>query len=224
MFLFFRCPAGRHGPDPDSYQVLVSGFYVSRESKSDVDQGLRNQNLLNSTSVASIFRRWDSVVDVISDATTQVLACFITNNKTTSFGLVDTTAFGLALEFRDQQLDGLSSSADRFIKSNQQMLLSRSADIVLSLQRVFAKKCKRQRFDKLERRRGVHCFVSADEDFSRLFVEVVQQLLSLFVEECDTTAFDLVGTTAYWLRVFSRSIISADALHVVVQQMLYEDS
>ncbi|KZV26951.1 ethylene-overproduction protein 1-like [Dorcoceras hygrometricum] len=95
------------------------------------------------------------------------------------------------------------------------MLLSRSADIVLSLQRVFAKKCKRQRFDKLERRRGMHCFVSADEDFSRLFVEVVQQLLSLFVEDCNTTA--------YWLRVFSRSIISADAL-LVVQQMLYEDS
>ncbi|KZV06850.1 pentatricopeptide repeat-containing protein-like [Dorcoceras hygrometricum] len=83
-----------------------------------------------------------------------------------------------------------ASSADRIIKSNQQMLLSRSADIVLSLQHVFAKKCKRQRFDKLERRRGMHCFVSADEDFSRLFVEVVQQLLSLFVGDCDTTAFD----------------------------------
>ncbi|KZV46091.1 hypothetical protein F511_24715 [Dorcoceras hygrometricum] len=55
---------------------------------------------LNSTSVASIFRRWDSVVYLISDATTQVLACFLTNNKTTSFGLIDTTAFGLALEFR----------------------------------------------------------------------------------------------------------------------------
>ncbi|KZV30637.1 hypothetical protein F511_11154 [Dorcoceras hygrometricum] len=104
------------------------------------------------------------------------------------------------------------------------MLLSRSADIVLSLQRVFAKKCKRQRFDKLERRRGVHCFVSAEEMFSRYFVEVVQQLLSRFVEDCDSTVFGLVGTTAYWLRVFSRSIISADALHVVVQQMLYEDS
>ncbi|KZV52491.1 dystroglycan-like [Dorcoceras hygrometricum] len=48
--------------------------------------------------------------------------------------------------------------------------------------------------------------------------------LSLFVEDCDTTAFDLVGTTAYWLRVFSRSITPADALHVVIQQMLYEDS
>ncbi|KZV23415.1 dynein heavy chain [Dorcoceras hygrometricum] len=96
------------------------------------------------------------------------------------------------------------------------MLLSRSADIVLSLQRVFAKKCKRQRFDMLERRSGVHCFVSAEEDFSRLFVEEVQQLLSLFVGDYDTTA--------YQLRVFSRSIISADALHVVVQQMLYEDS
>ncbi|KZV37583.1 hypothetical protein F511_42683 [Dorcoceras hygrometricum] len=94
------------------------------------------------------------------------------------------------------------------------MLLSRSADIVLSLQRVFAKKCKRQRFDKLERRRGMHCFVSADEDFSRLFVEEVQQLLSLLVEDCDTTAFDLVGTTAYWLRVSrcSTCCCSADAL------------
>ncbi|KZV46129.1 splicing factor 3B subunit 1-like [Dorcoceras hygrometricum] len=75
------------------------------------------------------------------------------------------------------QLIGLRSSADRFIKTNQQMLLSRSADIVLSLQRVFAKKCKRQRFDKLERRRRGHCFISADEDFSRLFVEEVQQLV-----------------------------------------------
>ncbi|KZV15591.1 hypothetical protein F511_43128 [Dorcoceras hygrometricum] len=84
--------------------------------------------------------------------------------------------------------------------------------------------CQRQRFDKLERRRGKHCFVSAEEDFSRLFVEVVQQLLSLFVEESYTTAFDLVGTTAYCLRVFSRSFISADALHVVVQQMYFEDS
>ncbi|KZV38874.1 hypothetical protein F511_44885 [Dorcoceras hygrometricum] len=32
----------------------------------------------------------------------------------------------------DQQLNGLSSSADRFIKSNQQMLLSRSAGTDLS--------------------------------------------------------------------------------------------
>ncbi|KZV53544.1 hypothetical protein F511_19481 [Dorcoceras hygrometricum] len=36
---------------------------------------------------------------------------------------------------------------------------------------------KRQRFDKLERRRGVHCFVSADEVFSRYFVEEDQQLV-----------------------------------------------
>ncbi|KZV43968.1 hypothetical protein F511_35000 [Dorcoceras hygrometricum] len=41
----------------------------------------------------------------------------------------------------------------------------------------FAKDCKRRRFDKLERRRGKHCLVSADEDFSRLFVEEVQQLV-----------------------------------------------
>ncbi|KZV40347.1 hypothetical protein F511_14917 [Dorcoceras hygrometricum] len=116
----------------------------------------------------------------------------------------------------------LSSSADRFIKGNQQMLLSRSADIVLSLQRVFAKKCKRQRFDKLERRRGVHCFVSADEVFSRLFVEVVQQLLSLFVEDCDTTAFDLVGTTAFGLIQQKRFFVNpADALLVVIQQMYF---
>ncbi|KZT76302.1 hypothetical protein F511_46674 [Dorcoceras hygrometricum] len=116
------------------------------------------------------------------------------------------------------------SSADTFFKSNQQMFVKIQQmvfDLSLSC---FAKKCQRQRFDKLERRRGMHCFVSADEDFSRLFVEVVQQLLSLFVEESYTTAFDLVGTTAYWLRDFSRSIDSADALHVVVQQMLYEDS
>ncbi|KZV55085.1 hypothetical protein F511_30547 [Dorcoceras hygrometricum] len=94
------------------------------------------------------------------------------------------------------------------------MLLLRSADIVLSLQRVFAKKCKRQRFDKLERRRGVHCFVSADEVFSRYFVEEVQQLLSLYIEDCDTTAFDLVGTTAFW-------IDSAEAFLFSIQQMLY---
>ncbi|KZV48825.1 photosynthetic NDH subunit of subcomplex B 1, chloroplastic [Dorcoceras hygrometricum] len=58
------------------------------------------------------------------------------------------------------------------------MLLSRSADIVLSLQRVFAKKCKRQRFDKLERRRGVHCYESAD-DFDKpadALLGVYQQL------------------------------------------------
>ncbi|KZT76597.1 pentatricopeptide repeat-containing protein-like [Dorcoceras hygrometricum] len=100
------------------------------------------------------------------------------------------------------------------------MLLSRSADIVLSLQRVFAKKCKRQRFDKLERRRGVHCFVSADEDFSRLFVEVVQQLLSLFVEECDTTAFCLIQQKrSFDISADSYSdFISADALLVVASR------
>ncbi|KZV55084.1 hypothetical protein F511_30546 [Dorcoceras hygrometricum] len=105
------------------------------------------------------------------------------------------------------------------------MLLLRSADIVLSLQRVFAKKCKRQRFDKLERRRGVHCFVSAEEVFRRLFVEVVQQLLSLFVEDCDTTAFDLVGTTAFGLIQQKRSFVKpADALLGVYQQMYFYDS
>ncbi|KZV26847.1 hypothetical protein F511_43048 [Dorcoceras hygrometricum] len=44
---------------------------------------------------------------------------------------------------------------------------------------------------------GVHCFVSADEYFSRYFVEEFSSWLSLLVEDCDTTAFDLVGTTAY---------------------------
>ncbi|KZV37981.1 hypothetical protein F511_09801 [Dorcoceras hygrometricum] len=101
------------------------------------------------------------------------------------------------------------------------MLLSRSADIVLSLQRVFAKKCKRQRFDMLERRRGVHCFVSAEEVFSRYFVEVVQQLLSLFVEDCDTTAFDLVGTTAFGLIQQKRFFVNpADALLVFISSCI----
>ncbi|KZV45883.1 hypothetical protein F511_34023 [Dorcoceras hygrometricum] len=53
----------------------------------------------------------------------------------------------------DQQLNGLSSSADRFFKSNQQMLLSRSASTDLRFQRVFLRFGKRKRFDKLERRR-----------------------------------------------------------------------
>ncbi|KZV49889.1 hypothetical protein F511_40961 [Dorcoceras hygrometricum] len=44
-------------------------------------------------------------------------------------------------------------------------------------QRVLLRIGKRQRFDKLGRRRGVHCFVSADEDFSRYCVEEVQQLV-----------------------------------------------
>ncbi|KZV14844.1 TRAF-like family protein [Dorcoceras hygrometricum] len=59
-----------------------------------------------------------------------------------------------------------------------------SADVVVStseyrfeFQRVFAKKSKRQRFDKLERRHGVHSFVSADEVISRSFLEEVQQLV-----------------------------------------------
>ncbi|KZV44803.1 hypothetical protein F511_09846 [Dorcoceras hygrometricum] len=87
-------------------------------------------------------------------------------------------------------------SAGTSLKSNQQMLLSRSADTDLSLQRVFLRSSKRQRFDKLERRRGVHSFVSADEVISRSFLEEIQQLLSLFVEVA-TTAFDLVATTAF---------------------------
>ncbi|KZV25898.1 hypothetical protein F511_20522 [Dorcoceras hygrometricum] len=46
------------------------------------------------------------------------------------------SAVGVFVSFQqmvcDQQLNGLSSSADSFFKSNQQMLLSRSADTVLS--------------------------------------------------------------------------------------------
>ncbi|KZV16682.1 Exocyst complex subunit Sec15-like family protein [Dorcoceras hygrometricum] len=80
-------------------------------------------------------------------------------------------------------------SADTSLKSIQQMLLSRPASTGLSLQRVFAKKCKRQRFDKLERRRGVHCFVSADEVISRRFLEEFSSWLSIFVEDCETTTF-----------------------------------
>ncbi|KZV28166.1 hypothetical protein F511_13189 [Dorcoceras hygrometricum] len=83
-------------------------------------------------------------------------------------------------------------------------------------------KIEQHRFDKLERRRGMHCFVSADEDFSRLFVEVVQQLLSLFVEDSYTTSFDLVGTTAFGSIQQKRSLeISADGYSVSNQQMLY---
>ncbi|KZV18605.1 hypothetical protein F511_42033 [Dorcoceras hygrometricum] len=59
-----------------------------------------------------------------------------------------------------------------------------SADVVVSIsryrfefQRVLLRIAKRQRFDKLERRRRVHSIVSADEVFSRYFVEEVQQLV-----------------------------------------------
>ncbi|KZV28603.1 hypothetical protein F511_34145 [Dorcoceras hygrometricum] len=100
------------------------------------------------------------------------------------------------------------------------MLLSRSADTDLCFSVFLLWIAKRQRFDKLERRRGVHCFVSADEVFSRYFVEEVQQLLSLFVEDCDTTAFGLVGTTAFCLIQQKRSFDKpADALLGVYQQM-----
>ncbi|KZV50525.1 hypothetical protein F511_14169 [Dorcoceras hygrometricum] len=61
----------------------------------------------------------------------------------------------------------------------------------------------------------VHSFVSADEDFSRLFVEVVQQLLSLFVEDCYTTAFDLVGTTAFGLIQQKRFFVNQQMLFLV---------
>ncbi|KZV25430.1 hypothetical protein F511_19810 [Dorcoceras hygrometricum] len=84
---------------------------------------------------------------------------------------------------------------------------------------------KRQRFDKLERRRGVHCFVSADEVFSRYLVEEFSSWLSLFVGDCDTTAFGLVGTTAFCLIQQKRSFDNpADALLGVYQQMYFKDS
>ncbi|KZV52584.1 Phytoalexin-deficient 4-2 protein [Dorcoceras hygrometricum] len=59
-----------------------------------------------------------------------------------------------------------------------------SADVVVSInryrfefQRILLRSTKRQHFDKLERRRGVHSFVSADEVISRSFLEEVQQLV-----------------------------------------------
>ncbi|KZV52439.1 hypothetical protein F511_21621 [Dorcoceras hygrometricum] len=49
--------------------------------------------------------------------------------------------------------------------------------------------------------------------------------LSLFVGDCDTTAFGLVGTTAFGLIQQKRSFDkSADALLGVYQQMYFEDS
>ncbi|KZV21237.1 hypothetical protein F511_23192 [Dorcoceras hygrometricum] len=54
-----------------------------------------------------------------------------------------------------------------------------SADgIRVEFYRVLLRSSKRRRFDKLERRRGVHSIVSADEVFSRYFVEEVQQLVT----------------------------------------------
>ncbi|KZV53144.1 hypothetical protein F511_16479 [Dorcoceras hygrometricum] len=66
----------------------------------------------------------------------------------------------------DQQLNGLSSSADRFIKSNQQMLLSRSAadgysdfnqqvHYMMLTSRCFTKIAKRCRLNKLTRHRFI---------------------------------------------------------------------
>ncbi|KZV31884.1 transcription factor [Dorcoceras hygrometricum] len=96
----------------------------------------------------------------------------------------------------DQQLNGLSSSADRFIKSDQQN------DVV-----------------------GVHSFASADEVISRYFLEEFSSWLSLFVGDCDTTAFGLVGTTAFLLIQQKRSFDKpADALLGVNQQMYFKDS
>ncbi|KZV44907.1 hypothetical protein F511_33106 [Dorcoceras hygrometricum] len=42
----------------------------------------------------------------------------------------------------------------------------------------------------------LHSIISADEDISRYFLRRVQQLVSLFVEDDDTTTFKLVGTTS----------------------------
>ncbi|KZV23732.1 hypothetical protein F511_26499 [Dorcoceras hygrometricum] len=90
-------------------------------------------------------------------------------------------------------------SADRFFKSNQQMLLSRPASSVLC----FSVFCYRLLNDSVliswNDVVGVHCFVSADEDFSRYCVEEVQLL--------------------------KRSLDNpADALLGVNQQMYFKDS
>ncbi|KZV23414.1 hypothetical protein F511_43488 [Dorcoceras hygrometricum] len=95
------------------------------------------------------------------------------------------------------------------------MLLSRSADTDLCFSVFLLRIGKRQHFDKLERRRGVHCFVSADEVFSRYLVEENQQLFSLFVEDYDTTSFGLVGTTAFCLIQQKRSFDNQQMLYLV---------
>ncbi|KZV17684.1 cation/H(+) antiporter 4 [Dorcoceras hygrometricum] len=86
----------------------------------------------------------------------------------------------------------------------------------------------KRRFDKLERRRGMHSYLSAVDQgtvISRSFLEENQQLLSLFVEDCNTTAFGLVGTTAFGLIQQKRSFDKpADALLGVNQQMYFKDS
>ncbi|KZV24072.1 hypothetical protein F511_26938 [Dorcoceras hygrometricum] len=118
------------------------------------------------------------------------------------------------------------SSWERF---SRYFIQEHSADVSVStseyridFQRVFAKKSKRQRFDKLERRRGMHSFVSADEVISRSFLQEIISWLSLFVESCDTTAFGLVGTTAFGLIQQKRSFdISAGSYSDFNQQMLY---
>ncbi|KZV41291.1 hypothetical protein F511_40903 [Dorcoceras hygrometricum] len=67
-------------------------------------------------------------------------------------------------------------SAEESLSADEQMSLD---DILLTIpvDIPLPSTCM-ERFDKLERRRGVHCFGSADEVFSRYFVEEVQQLLS----------------------------------------------
>ncbi|KZV38740.1 hypothetical protein F511_26802 [Dorcoceras hygrometricum] len=71
----------------------------------------------------------------------------------------------------------------------------------------------------------VHSVASADEAISRYFVEEISSWLSLFVEDCDTTAFGLVGTTAFCLIQQKRSFDKpAEALLGVNQQMYFKDS
>ncbi|KZV30837.1 hypothetical protein F511_36967 [Dorcoceras hygrometricum] len=69
------------------------------------------------------------------------------------------------------------SSADNFFEELQQLFVKIQQMLFSRVLSCFAKKCLRQRFDKLERRRGKHSIVSADEVFSRYFVEEVQQLV-----------------------------------------------
>ncbi|KZV48230.1 hypothetical protein F511_43972 [Dorcoceras hygrometricum] len=97
---------------------------------------------------------------------------------------------------RENSADGMRSAVERFEKFSRYIHQEQSADAVYSIsryrfefQRVLLRSTKRQRFDKLERRRGVHSFVSADEVISRSILEEFSSWLSIFVGDCDTTAF-----------------------------------
>ncbi|KZV45543.1 hypothetical protein F511_36916 [Dorcoceras hygrometricum] len=74
-----------------------------------------------------------------------------------------------------------------FIKEHSADVAVSTSEYRFKFQRVLLSSTKRQHFDKLERRRGVHSFVSADEVISRSFLEKNQQLLSLFVESCNNS-------------------------------------